>query len=302
MTDRRTIFGVDSVTPYDIKTGKPFSDKPFKVLGSFALNISQEAIPLNGGSSFDAQDIELGVRTIESSMIIREFPSALVEIALGKKPTENAAEPGGSVTPLKNVKGVSVLDATTGIVSVGVESGSEIDVPFAGYVVVAVSPTTVDVFAYSDIDFAQGIDKSFEDGSLQKITATPLTITMGDPVTIPNFGIELTGGSGTIALIVGDSAVFESRPINTFSRDVNIGGENDRNKFIGIIAHAQRKSNGEMYRFNIYQALLTGLPFVLTEKTWVEAEVTINPKRAIDIFTGKTGLFSFRHVISSNNC
>jgi len=300
MTNQNSIFGVHSITPYDLASGKPLSKKPFEVAGTFSAALTQEIIELNGGSSFDAFDTELGLRTFEGSMLLREYPSSLIEIALGTKPTENAAETNGSVTTIRNVEGNSIASAT-GIASVGVKTGSEVDVPFASYTVQAVSATTVDVFVYSDVDFAQGTDKVFVAGT-HKITPTPLTISMAGTTEIPDFGIEFTGGGGTIAMLIGETAVFDSRPINTSSRTVTIGSALARPKNIGLIAYTQRKSDGSMYKLNIFNALVAGLPIALAEKAFSEAEITFKVKRATDIFTGNEGLYSLEQVISSSTC
>jgi hypothetical protein len=302
MSNQNSIFGVHSITPYDLSNGKPLSVSPFKVAGTFSVNVTQEIIELNGGSSFDAWDTELGARTFEGSMLLREYPSALIEIATGQAPTVNAAEASGSVSGLRNVSGASAFDATTGIASVGVKSGSEIDVPFGTYIIEAVSATTVDIYVQSDVDFAQGADKAYVSGS-QKINDTPLTITgTGGTTDIADFGLEITGGSGTVGFTVGDTAVFTSRPINSSSRTVNIGSPLSRPKNIGLIANTQRKSDGSMYEINIYNALVGGLPITMGEKAFSEAELTFKAKRAIDIFTGNEGLYSLEQVISTSAC
>lgn len=298
MPINNSVFGIHSVTPYNLSTGKPLSDAPFKVLGTFNVSLTQEIIELFGGSSFDAFDTELGARTFEGSMLLRQFPNALIEIATGTKPTVIAAEAAGSVTALKDANG-TFIDAVTKVASVGLKSGSTVDVPFASYTVEAVSATTVDVYVHSDVDFAQGTDKLFQAGT-QKVNSAPLTISTGAATEIPDFGIELTGGSGTIALIVGETATFESKPANSSSRIVNIGSPLARPQNIGLMAYTQRKSDGSMYKINVYNALVAGLPLTLTEKAFSEAEVTFKAKRATDIFTGSEGLYSIEQVISSS--
>ena len=296
------VFGVHSVTPYDLANGKPLSLKPFDVLGTFSVASTQEIIENFGGSNFDAFDIESGARTFEGSMLLKNLPNALIEIATGSIPTENAAESAGSVTALRNVLNASVLDGTTGIDSVALKAGSTIDVPFATYTVEAVSPTTVDVFVHSDVDFAQGTDKTFKAGT-HKINSSPLTITTGGATTeITDFGIDLVGGSGTIGMTTGDTAVFESRPANLSSRSVIIGSPLSAPKKIGLIAYAQRKSDGVMHKINIFKTLAGGLPLVLTEKAYFEGEVTFKAMRATNIFTGDEGLFQIESVESESAC
>jgi len=296
------VFGVHSVTPYDLANGLPLSSKPFDVVGTFSVSSSQEIVENFGGSNFDAFDIESGARTFEGSMLLRSLPNALIEIATGSKPTENAAESAGSVTALRNVLNTSVLDATTGIDSVALKSGSTIDIPFATYTVEAVSATTVDVFVHSDVDFAQGTDKTFKAGT-HKINSSPLTITTGGSLTeITDFGIDLVGGSGTIGMTIGDTAVFESRPANLSSRIVTIGSPLAAPKKIGLIALAQRKSDGVMHKINIFKTLAGGLPLVLTEKAYFEGEITFKAMRAINIFDGNEGLFQIESVESESAC
>ena len=293
-----SIFGVHSITPYSLSTGLPLSKEPFRVIGAFSVKLTQEIVQLGGGSSFDSWDMELGARTFEGSLTLRQYPSSLINLATGATVSENAAEPLGSISALRNAKGTSAFNATSGLASVSLKVGATADVPFASYVVVAASPTTVDVYVTSDLDFAQGTNKAFVGGS-QKINATPLTITDGGDTDIPNFGLKLTGGSA-VAFTVGDTAVFASRPSNTSSRSVNIGDPLSRSINIGLMAEAQRKSDGSMCSINIYNALMVGLPINLTEKAFSEAELTFQAKKSVDILTGNEGLFSLEQVISAN--
>ena len=119
---------------------------------------------------------------------------------------------------------------------------------------------------------------------------------------IPDFGVELIGGSGTIAMIIDDTAVFESRPANLSSREVTIGAPLAAPKKIGIIALAQRKSDGVMHKINIFKTLAAGLPLVLTEKAYYEGEVTFKAQRATNIFTGNEGLYKIESVESTTLC
>lgn len=296
------IFGVHSVTPYDLATGKPLSAKPFKVIGTFNASSTQEIVENFGGSSFDAADVELGARAFEGSMLLRELPNALIEIATGSKPTENAAEAAGAISKaLTNVLNASLQDAVTGIASIDLTSAAAIDIPFASYTVEVISPTTVDVFVHSDVDFAQGADKEFVAGT-HKINASPLTITMGGTTVIPDFGIEFTGGSGTIAMTIGDTAIFKTRPANTSSRSVVIGAPLAAPKKIGLFALAQRKSDGVMHEIDIFKTVAAGLPLVLTEKAYYEGEVTFKAQRAVGVYSGVEGMYKIESVASKGLC
>lgn len=288
LSNPRSFFGVHSVAPYD-QTTREFKGI-LKVLGSSSLNFTGEVIPLNGGSSKFPFHVEDGLITAELALTFREYPDFVFELFLGRAVTTNSAEASGSVTSIANVRGTSVV-ASTGLASVGVESGQEADLKFVKYIVKVVTSTTVDVFASSDIDFARGDNLNYED-DLLKITASPLTITTGGDVSIPNTGLELTGGAGTIAMTVGDTAEFSSRPINSGSVNVIIGAGSDTFPEFGAIVLAKQRGNGQMVEFDLFRVKAVGLPIGLTENEWSEASVTA--QAFLDSARG--GVFSMRFV------
>lgn len=288
-SDPRIIFGVHSFTPYHYDTGLPYGT--LQVLGGSSFSLNGELATLNAGSAKYPWAVEETTISAELTIKPKEYPDFLFELFLGKAPTANAAEASGNVSTLTNKNGSSVLEATTGIASVAAKSGSESELKFTKYVVKAVSATTVDVFAMSNVDFARGTDVTFENDAL-KITATPLTITTSTAVEIPNFGLELTGGSGTIAMVEGDTAIFDVRPINDKSMDVTIGGANDVFPNFGAIVVAQKRGNQEIAELDIFKLKAVGLPFNLEENTFSEAEITA--QAFYDSSQG--GVFKMRHV------
>ena len=289
LSDPRISYGVHSFAPYNRSTGLPYGIS--KVLGSSSFNLSGELQSLFGGSNRFAWAVEDGNITAELALVMKELPDFMFEIFLGKAVTNNSAESGASVTSITNKNGTSVVDSSTGIASVGVESGEEADAKFAYYVVVAVSSTTVDVYALSDVDFARGDDVEYQDDAL-KITASALTITASTAVSIPNTGLELTGGSGTIGMTTGDTAVFSSRPINTKSMDVSIGGSTDVFPSFGAFILGQQKGSGEMFEVQVYNAKALGAPVGFDEKAFGEVEVTA--QAFYDSAENKVA--TFRHV------
>ena len=266
------IYGVHSLTAYNINTRMPLGTA--KVVGEATLNSAGELKTLMGGSSNYPFKVERGAIENTVSLTLKEYPDFLFETLLGKAVTSNSAESSGSVTAIANANGTSVVDSSTGIASVGLRTGDNKDVPFAQYTVKAVSATTVDVYAMTDLDFAQGTDKEFENDAL-KITASPLTITASTAVEIPDFGLELTGGSGTIGMTEGDTATFTSRPINTRSREVVIGSTSEVFNDFGLIIAAQRQGDNIMQILDCYRCVGSGLPIALTEKEFSEAQVEL---------------------------
>ena len=295
LSNPRIVYGVHSFTPYDRKSGLPKGT--VLTIGDSTFSLEGELVQLNGGSAKFPFAVEESTITAELTVAPKSYPDFLFELFLGKAPTANAAEALGSVTSLTNKNGTSLQDATTGVASVGVTTGSEDDLKFTRYVVKAVTATTVDVFALSNIDFARGTDKEFED-DLLKITASPLTIATSATVVVPGFGVELIGGSGAIAMTADDTAMFSVRPKNDESMEVTIGGSSDVFPEFGAIVMAQQRGNGEMLELDIFRLKAAGLPFNLAEKAFSEPEIT-----ATAFFdSAQGGVFTTRHVSPTSPC
>lgn len=285
-----SIYGIHQITAYNVTTRMPLGTA--KVVGSAELSSEGELVSLNGGSSKYPWQVERGLITAELSLTLREYPPFLFQTLLGKAMTENAAETGGNVSTLTNSYGTSVV-ASTGIATATAKSGSTADIKYGTYVVKAASATTVDVYAYTDLDFAQGTDKEFVN-DLLKITSSALTITTGTAVTIPGFGVELTGGAGTIGMTTGDTAVFECRPINTSSQEVVIGSTTEVFNDFGLIIAAQRPGTNYMTYLDCYRVAGSGLPIAFTENAFSEAQITMQLFRD----STRNGVYSLKRVQS----
>lgn len=266
-----SVFGIHSVCPYNADTFEPYGI--FKVLGNLTLNDSEEQIPLVGGSSRYPWEIESGQATTEGSFLVREIPDFTFDPVHGVTATTGSAEASAGVGTIANINGTSLVNASTGIASVGVKSGSEADVKTGLYMVKVVTGTTVDVYSLTDVDATRGTDIEFVNDAL-KITSSPLTITASTAVTIPSIGLELTGGSGTIGMTAGDTAWFDARSINSGYTTVTVGASNTTKPNVGLLCAAQKKGNNEIFMIDIMKAKLGGLPFNFTEKAWMENEIT----------------------------
>lgn len=275
MAQREQHFGVDSIIIYDPDTGLPYGDQAIKIVGSLTLNLTGETVANTGGSNSYPWGVEDGLITPECSMTLKEYPKELWEAFNGAEMIVNSAEAGGAISSaLSNIYGSSALDATTGIASVSVKTGSESDLKTGKYVVKAVTATTVDIYALNDLEFNEGNAASYVDGSM-KVNDTPLTITTGAATELAKFGIELNGGSGTIAMTEGDTATFEVRSINTGSDEVIVGQNGATYKAVGMIFHAQRKSDKELVEIDIFRAKGIGLPLSFNPKEFSESELSL---------------------------
>jgi len=291
----RLLYGIDTIVPYRRSDGLPYGS--LRVLGGFTGGIAGDLNMLHGGSAKWPWAVEGGKLTGELSMTVKEFHNMNWELFMGKAPTDTAAESAGSVTTLTDKKG-TVVDGTTGVASVGLKSGSSADLKFAQYVVKTVSSTTVDVFIRSTIDRGRGTDLTIVDDDL-KITASALTVpgTSG-VVEIPNTGLELIGGSGTVDLVAlgaaGDTATFSSRPPNSKSMDVTIGSTTDTFPAFGCLAYGKQLSEagGEMVELDFFNVRGIGWPITLAEDAWAEAEIKMQA------FYDATldAVYSVRHV------
>lgn len=289
MSDPRGIYGVHSVTPYNRTTGAFYGI--LKVLDGSSLNVEGSLVELMGGSSKFPWAVETGELKVELSMKISQFEDFLFELFLGKAPTTVAAEASGNCSTLTS-KVSGLVSATVGVATASVKSGKTADLKFAKYLVKYVSATTVDVYASSDVDGARGSDFTYQT-DLLKITETPLTITASTPVEIPNTGVELTGGSGTIALVAGSSATFETRPVNNGGITARIGGlASQTMPEFGCIVIAQKRSNDEMTEIDCFRCLGSGMPIGFEKNAWANAEIKV--KAFYD--AAKDGVFDLRYV------
>lgn len=286
----RSLFGVHSVSFYNRSSGQPYG--MLRVLGGSSINQSGELAPLNGGSSKYAWHVEGGLITTELSLTFREYPNFLFELFLGKAPTAVSAEASGNVSSLTAKTG-SIENATTGIASIAAESGQEAELKFGKYLVVAASATTVNIYCLTDADFARGTDEVFEDDTL-KINASPLTVSdTGGTTSITNFGLEITGGSGTVAMTTSDSATFEVRPIHAGgATTVTVGASADTYPEFGAVCMAKKRSNEELFEVDLFRCKAIGMPIGFEENAWGEAAVTA--QAFYD--SAQDGVFSVRHV------
>lgn len=268
----QTIYGVHSLTLYNRATYEPYGI--MKVVGSLGFEFSGDFKDLFGGSSRYAWDSEGGVLGAMLKGTVKECPNFAFEKFLGGAATKNVAEASGNFSTVTNRKGTSVKSATTGIATVAAKTGKETDLKTGTYVIKCVTATTVDVYAMSDYDFSNGTAKAFE-SDLCKITASPLTIVASTGAEVPGFGIELTGGSGTIGMTIGDTASFEVRRINAGSDEIVIGQSTATFPAFGALIAAQPKASGDTFEVHAFNCRGIGFPVSLKEMDWVSHDISI---------------------------
>lgn len=286
LSEGRSIYGVHSLTLYDRTTWEPFGI--IKILGSVNFELTGSFNDLYGGSNRYPWDSEAGVVETNITGTIKEVPDFIFDKFTGGSSTANAAEASGNTGTLTNQNG-ALVDATTGVATATTISGSEADLKDAIYIIKAVTATTVDVYAMSDVDFSKGTDLEYVD-DLLKITATPLTIAdTSAVVAIPNTGVELTSGSGTVAMTVDDTAYVYTRKVNSGSSIIDVGSALQEFPEFGVVYTTARKSNGDVFEGQFFRCKGIGLPLSHGESAWLETDVTI--KALFDSAKQKVGTF-----------
>lgn len=292
LEQRESLYGLHQVTAIDLTTRKPLGD--IKVLGTVSVASQGESKELTGGSNPYPFAVETGLISSDITIGSKEIPDWFFPAFMGQTVTANAAEAGGAISEaLANASGTSALDAVTGMASVTVKSGSEVDVKTSNYVIEAVTATTVNVYAISDVDFGQGAAASYVDNAL-KINTTPLAVTSGAATEIPGFGIEINGGSGTIGMTPSDTAIFTARSINSGSTEVIVGSNTDVFKEIGLLITSQL-SSGQIKSLEVFRCKGIGIPFNFTSGEFAETEITLKAFRD----EARNGVYKWLNVSKS---
>ena len=270
----RINYGIHSICPFRISDGLPYGI--LKVLGGGTMTLSSEFEELFGGSNKFAWAVEAKTISSEWTATVKTLPDFLFQLFLGASVTTVAASATGTVDALTNVLGTSVFKATTGIASALALSGSEVDLKDGVYIVKAVSATTVDVYSLTDIEFKKlgGAALSYVDEAL-KITSSPLTITAATPVTIPNTGIKLTGGSGTIAMTVGDTARFHVNSAHNGVSTIDIGSGATIFPEHRQLCLGQKRANGDVFEIELYKVVGSGMPIPFEEQSFAIPELSM---------------------------
>lgn len=275
MSYERINFGIHSIAPKRITDGLPYGI--MKVLGGGTLALSADFQELFGGSEKFSWAVESTTISAEWSATVKSMKDFMFELFLGATVTTTAASATGTLDGLENVLNESVVDSSTGIASVAVKSGSEADLKDGIYVIKAVSATTVDVYALTDIEFnKEGATNSLEYLTNDlKINESPLTITTDTAVEIVGLGVELTGGSGTIGMTENDTARFSVRSAHGGLSVIDIGLDGTTFPEHSQLCLAQKRANGDTFELELYRVIASGMPIPFTEQEFAIPELSM---------------------------
>lgn len=273
LSANRIVYGIHSIAPYRRADYLPYGI--LKVLGGGTLTLASEFEELFGGSNKFAWAVEAKTISTEWTATVKSMPDFMFELFLGATVATTAASATGTVGTLTNKNGTSMV-AATGMTTATLKSGLAAKLKDGVYVVVAASATTVDVYALTDIEFSKdsGSLLSYENDAL-KITASPLTITTATAVEVPNTGIELTGGAGTIAMVAGDTAYFTVKSPHGGISEITIGKSATLFPEHGQLCLAQKRSDGSTFEIELYKVLGSGMPLPLEEQVFSIPELAM---------------------------
>jgi hypothetical protein len=229
-----------------------------------------DTISLLGGSNKFSWQIEDGDIDATLSFTVSEYPNWLFELFGGKAPTQGAAETSGNISAVVDYKGISVV-AATGIATVtAIPTTGAPNLKFGKYTIEATATDAFKVYASSDADFGRGTDGSFVDDSLAIFSQTGATT--GTTYDITAFGLRITMGASAPAMVAGDTAIFEVRPINTFNRSVRIGGIADTFPEFGCLIYAQKSGSGALFEIDAFKMKAIGMNLGADRKAFGQSE------------------------------
>ena len=262
-------FGLKAAIFYNLLTFVPVGI--FKVLSSFEFAREIEKLPLTGGHHNGAHAVEAGEPVNTLTGTLKEFPNfAFTELDNASLTSIAGEDTSGFVDTIANKVGSSVFDATTGIASVAAIPGSENKLPLGTIIFKATSVADeVDVYLLGDT--ATGAIPII--GELPLLAAGVVIPDTGGTIDIPDIGITITGGSGTIAFTEDDTAFFKTRPSNSITTEIVMGNDSCL-KNLGCILVYPKNSEGQQTIVDFHKVSVGGTPFSAATRDYAEFEMS----------------------------
>jgi hypothetical protein len=273
---QRQEFGIQSVSAVSRTTGLPYGLAAIVGDGSIALTAS--SVDNRGGSSLFPRATEITEIDSMATFNLRTWPDWIFSVFFGAEVSTTAASAStGTVSALTNYVGTSAFDATTGVATATLKTGEAANMKSGWYAIKAASATTVDVYRVTDFQTNRGTNLYFDDDTL-KITTSALTIVDAgaSPAEIPGTGIELTGGSGTIAMVVDDVALFQvTTPHNGIS-DIDLGQTGIVFPEHELHIVGKQRGSGETAMIRCYKAqAVSGITIPFTQSDFAATDISV---------------------------
>lgn len=279
MTDNvNPLFGAKALIIYNRKTFVPLGI--YRAISTMEFTREVEAVPLTGGHHNGPFAVEAGEPVNAFAGTVMEFPNfAYTALDNATKADTLGEDLTGFVGNIANKSGTSIVDATVGIASVSIISGSENLVPFSKAIVVKGTAVANEVDVYLLGDTASGeIPVTDELTLLEAGVVIPDT---AGTIDIAAYGLRFTSGSGTIALVDGDTAYFESRPANTKVTKITMADNSDI-KTVGMLFVWPKSSEGVQTIADFPKVSIAGSGFGGSTRSFGETEIAGTPLIDVD--------------------
>jgi hypothetical protein len=283
-------FGVKALIFYNRTTFKPVGI--FRVISNVEFAREIEKLPLTGGHHNGPWAVEAGEPTNTLTATLMEFPDfAFTELDNATRTVTSSEDTTGYIGTIINKEGTSVFNATTGVATATLISGSGALLPFGKVVLVATAAKVVDIYLLGDV--ASGPIPVTDE--LTKIASSVSIADSGATIDVAAYGIRLTSGSGTIAMTTGDTAVFDTRPANSKTTEIVMPDSSDI-KTLGCILVYPKNSSKQQKIIDFPKVAVAGTPFAANTREYAEFEMTATPLYDEDA----TYLFKKTEIIATN--
>lgn len=260
----RDFFGIRYVIPYDIDTKKPLV--VLRAVGEISYESSQDAIELLGGHTDAPYDVEYSQPSPSLTGTVREYPAELFELMETTTITENNAEASGDIGSVTNYQGTSIFGGANGVSSVTANPSQLDNLKFGMYVLRASATQTLELYIAGLVD---------EFDNIEGRVVETISTTGAGSVSIDTAGIVLTI-VGTPNYTVGDTCMFEVRPVNTGSTEVLVGAGNPAVSF-GVRCVFPRKTDGVLHYIDIFNVSGHGMPWKAVSREFSEFSINWKP-------------------------
>jgi hypothetical protein len=261
------VFGVQSVTFSNQQTKIPIAQ--LKVPAELNFPFEADLVDLFGGANKFVLEAEPAYFKSTVTMQFKQFDAALYKILSGATITTNVTPntTGTLGTPeaiVTNGATNTVTDVTKGIASTAITAA--VDLKVGRYIIVAMSSSTVDIYAITDLEANMGTNTmTYADNTL---------LVIGSPFTLSNAATTITGlgfsitSVATPVMTTGDSAYIDVMPPRVADEQIVIGMSNLYIPKVDVWCSTQEKGNGESYLIHIPNMQPSGLQLPLKEFAW----------------------------------
>lgn len=277
-------FGVDSIAFYNRLSGIYYGR--LRVLQGSSLVLSSKLVELKGGSSKFSWDAQEGSMDAKLQLKGREYPNFLMQLFGGGTPIDiasDATDPSAGTTYCS--KPVNVYQTSlrglywdegsgTGIQTLAVttDTSKQPNVKFGRFVAKSISADQIRVYFSTDIDFARGTDGSYLSDALE-ITGSPFTLISAEYISIPEFGLRISGDAAGLAMTAGETCTWVTKPITSASTETTLGTQVATFPEWGAIMMAKRKSTGELIEAEIFRGKGQGVPLKFEEDKFSDWDI-----------------------------